>query len=77
MCLHFCHVSHTLAIRRTEELREWLKDRSRRTGLPVGRLIREKLETAKASDGNRRFEDLEGVFNGPPDLSSRKWYWRK
>jgi len=43
----------------------------------VGRLIREKLETAKASDGNRRFEDLEGVFNGPPDLSSRKWYWRK
>jgi hypothetical protein len=70
-------MSHTLTIRLTDELLQWLKDRSRRTGVPVGRLIREQLETAKASDGNQRFLDLAGVFNGPPDLSSRKGYSRK
>jgi hypothetical protein len=75
--LQYCNVSHTLTIRLTDELLKWLRDRSRRTGLPVGRLIREQLESAKANDGNQRFEDLAGVFNGPLDLSSRKGYSRK
>ena len=70
-------MSHTLTIRLTEELFNWLKDLSRRTGIPVGRLIREQLESAKAAGGHQRFLRHAGVFNGPSDLSSRKGYTRK
>ena len=70
-------MSHTLTIRLTEELLDWLRDLSRRTGLPIGRLIRQQLESAKASGGHQRFLRHAGVFDGPPDLSSRKGYSRK
>jgi predicted DNA-binding protein len=70
-------MSNTLTIRLTDDLLDWLRDRSRRTGVPVGRLIREQLESAKEIDTNQRFDDLVGVFNGPPDLSSRKGYSKK
>jgi hypothetical protein len=37
-------MSHTLTVRLTDEILDWLKETSRRTGIPVGRLIREQLE---------------------------------
>ena len=55
-------MSHTLTIRITDELLDWLKETSRRTGIPVGRLIREQLETAKAKGGKQRFLRHAGVI---------------
>jgi len=70
-------MSHTLTIRLTEELLSWLKEQSRRTGVPVGRLIREQLESAKASRGKQRFLRHAGAIKGgPSDLSSRKGFSR-
>ena len=67
-------MSHTLTIRLTEELMTWLKETSKQTGVPVGRLIRQQLESAKSEKGSRRFLRLAGAISGPPDLSSRKGF---
>lgn len=70
-------MSNTLTIRLTEELLAWLKDTARRTGIPVGRLIREQLESAKSHSGEQRFMRHAGTMSGPSDLSSRKGYSRR
>lgn len=71
-------MSHTLTIRITDELRDWLDETSRRTGIPVGRIIREQLETAKGQAGSQRFLRHAGAFEGgPKDVSSRKGFSRK
>ena len=75
--LHLCHMSHTLTIRLTEELLAWLKEVSRRTGLPVGRIIRQQLESAASEKGNQKFLRHAGRISGPPDLSSRKGFSRR
>jgi len=70
-------MSHTLTIRLTEELLAWLKEKSRRTGVPMGRLVREQLESAKSNGGKQRFLRHAGVIRGgPADLSSRKGFSR-
>jgi hypothetical protein len=56
---------------------EWLREISRVTGIPVGRLIREKLEEAKKQSGKQQFMRHAGTISGPPDLSARKGYSRK
>src|SRR5580704_15095743 len=78
----WCHMRPALmrpalTIRLTDELLAWLKEMSRRTGLPVGRIIRHQLEPAKAGKRNHGFQDFAGKINGPPDLSSRKGFSRK
>lgn len=70
-------MSNTLTIRLPEEMLKWLKETSRVTGIPVGRLIRDQLEAAKEQSGKQRFMRHAGTMNGPPDLSSRKGYSRK
>jgi Ribbon-helix-helix domain len=70
-------MSNTLTIRLPEEMLAWLKETSRQTGIPVGRLIREQLESAKAQGGKPPFMRHAGTMSGPPDLSSRKGYSRK
>jgi len=75
--LHYCRMSHTLTIRLTDELLKWLKDTSRRTGVPVGRIIREQLEAARESGGKQKFLRLAGAIDGPRDLSLRKGFSRK
>ena len=75
--LHYCQMSNTITIRLSDELLGWLERLSEQTGLPIGRLIRQQLESAKAASGQQRFLRHAGVFNGPPDLSSRKGYSRK
>lgn len=75
--LQSCRMSHTLTIRLTDELLVWLKETSRKTGIPVGRLVREQLETARSRAGNQRFLRHAGAIKGgPPDLSSRKGFSR-
>jgi len=71
-------MSNTLTIRLPEELLERLREKSRRTGLPVGRVVRESLETTLRSDVNQAWRKYAGILkDGPPDLSSRKGYSRK
>jgi hypothetical protein len=75
--LQYWRMSHTLTIRLTDELLDWLKETSRRTGIPVGRLVREQLEAAKTKGGKQRFLRHAGVIaGGPPDVSSRKGFSR-
>jgi predicted DNA-binding protein len=70
-------MSHRLTIRLTEDLLEWLKEQSRRTGVPVARLIRQLLEAAKSNVGEQRFLRHVGALrDGPADLSSRKGFSR-
>lgn len=76
--LRYCHMSHTLTIRLTDELLSWLKETSQRTGIPMGRLVREQLESAKSNVGKQRFlRHLGAIKGGPPDVSSRKGYSRE
>jgi len=70
-------MSHTLTIRLTEELAQWLAEVSRRTGLPVGRIIRQQLEIAKQQSGKQAFLRRAGEISGPPSLSSRKGFSRE
>jgi hypothetical protein len=67
-------MGHTLTIRLTDELLNWLKETSRITGIPMGRLIRDQLEVAKENSGKQRFLRHLGAIKGPPDLSSRKGF---
>ncbi|HEV2991114.1 MAG TPA: ribbon-helix-helix domain-containing protein [Candidatus Angelobacter sp.] len=70
-------MSHKLTIRLTDELLIWLKEASRRRGIPISRLVRWQLETAKANSGKQRFLRHAGVMTGGPrDISSRKGFSR-
>jgi predicted DNA-binding protein len=71
-------MSKTLTIRLPEEMIAWLKESSRATGIPLGRLIREQLESAKEQQGKQRFMRHAGAMKGgPPDLSSRLGFSRE
>ena len=69
-------MGQTLTIRLTDELRQWLQETSRKTGLPVGRLVREELEKAR-EQSEQRFLRRAGAIEGAPDLSSRKGFSRR
>jgi hypothetical protein len=76
--IQLSQMSHTLTIRLTDELLAWLKERSLRTGIPMGRLIRQQLESARSNGGKQRFlRHLGEISGGPPDLSSRKGFSRR
>jgi hypothetical protein len=71
-------MSNTLTIRLPDDLLDWLKETSQRTGIPMGRLVRQQLESAMANGGERRFMRYSGIIKGGPrDLSTRKGFSRK
>lgn len=71
-------MSNTLTIRLPEGLRRWLKETARKTGLPVGQIVRDQLERAKAEADDRPWMRLAGSIKGlPRDLSSRKGFSRR
>jgi hypothetical protein len=75
-------MSNTLTIRLPEELLERLKEKSRITGLPAGRLVRLSLEATLSDETEKAkpapWKKYAGILkDGPPDLSSRKGYSRK
>jgi predicted transcriptional regulator len=73
-------MSNTLTIRLSDELLDRLRLVARRTGLPVGRVVRESLETTlskEALDKEQPWMKYAGTVIGPPDLSSRKGFSRK
>jgi predicted DNA-binding protein len=65
-----------LTVRMPEELAEWLAETSRKTGIPVGRLIREHLEKARKEEGDPGFMRYAGTVRGSRDLSVRKGFSR-
>ena len=70
-------MSNTLTIRLPEEVLEKLKETSRRTGIPMGRLVRYSLETTLSQNKNNPLMKFAGVIKGgPKDLSSRKGFSR-
>jgi len=69
-------MSHTISIRLTPELAEWLETTARKTGVPQGRIVRQQLELAKAS-ADKPFMRLAGAVDGPRNLSRRKGFSNK
>jgi hypothetical protein len=75
-------MSNTLTLRLPEELLEQLRERARRTGLPMGQLVRHALETLFAEDrpvnGNQAWRKYVGIIKGGPrNVSTRKGFSRE
>jgi predicted transcriptional regulator len=69
-------MSHTISIRLTPELAEWLETTARKTGVPQGRIVRQQLELAKCA-ADKPFMQHAGAVDGPKDLSCRKEFSKK
>ena len=74
--LRLCHMGHTLTVRLTPELADWLLRTSARARVPQGRIVRDQLEKARASDKQPGYMRLAGSVAGARDLSSRKGFTR-
>ena len=71
-------MSNTLTIRLPEELLERLREKSRRTGLPLGRVVRQAVENALLQDELPAWKKYVGIIKGGPrNLSSRKGFSRE
>jgi predicted DNA-binding protein len=69
-------MSNTLTVRLPDDLLNRLKEKSRRTGLPLGRVVRESLESTLNNEIEPIWMKYAGTVNGPRNLSSRKGYSR-
>ncbi len=69
-------MSHTISVRLTNELAEWLQEAAGRSGVPQGRIIREQLEKLRAAQPAQPFLRLAGRVRGPKNLSARKGFSR-
>jgi hypothetical protein len=74
-------MSTTLTIRLSDEMAERLREKSRRTGLPVGRVVRQFVETGLSQDSptkdSQSWRKYVGIIKGGPrDVSSRKGFSR-
>lgn len=69
-------MSHTISVRLTPELSDWLERTAAETGLPQGRIVRDQLERARTEETEPAFMRLLGSVEGPRDLSSRKGFTR-
>ncbi len=71
-------MSNAITVRLPEDLAEWLADLSRRTGLPVSRIVREQLERARGEQHEKPYMKLAGKIKGlPRDLSMREGFGRR
>jgi len=69
-------MSHTISIRLTKELAEWLERTAAESGMAQGKLIRDQLEIARARSRTRPYMRLAGTVRGPANLSQRKGFSR-
>jgi Arc/MetJ-type ribon-helix-helix transcriptional regulator len=69
-------MSNTLTVRLPEQLIERLREKSRRTGLPVNRVVRQSLEKTLEESTEPAWMKYAGTMSGPKNLSSRKGYSR-
>jgi predicted DNA-binding protein len=71
-------MSNTVTIRLPEELLERLREKSRSTGLPLGRVVRQSLETTLGGEDSNPLLQFSGLIKGGPrNVSSRKGYSQK
>lgn len=75
--LRFWRMSHTITVRLTKDLAAWLEETASRSGRSQGQIVRDELNRARASKGDRSFMNLAGKVTGPADLSKRKGFSRK
>ena len=74
-------MSNTLTIRLPEDLLGRLREKARRTGLPMGRVVRQSLEISLAEDvpanKSQTWRNYVGIIKGGPrDVSTRKGFSR-
>jgi len=69
-------MGHTITVRLSRELAEWLEESARTAGVPQGRIVRAQLEKARAASGRQTFLKLAGSVRGARDLSARKGFSR-
>jgi len=69
-------MSNTLTIRLPEEMLEKLRETSRQTGIPLGRLVRQSLEATLSRDESPLLKFAGVIQGGPKNLSSRKGFSR-
>lgn len=77
--LQSIQMSNTLTVRLPQELLERLRRVARRTGLPVGRVVRQSLERTLSDDKNEEpawMKYAGSIKGGAPDVSSRKGFSR-
>jgi hypothetical protein len=67
-------MSQTITIRLSKEISAWLEETANRTGMAQGKIVRDLLEKAMATAGQRRFMRLAGSVRGPRNLSQRKGF---
>ena len=73
--IQFWQMSNTITVRLPDDLVEWLTDESRKTGMPVGRIVREHLERARVEKQEKPYMKLAGKIKGlPRDLSMREGF---
>jgi len=70
-------MGHTITVRLTRELADWLEEQATTTGVPQGKIVRDQLEKAKATCARQPFMRLAGRVRGPKDLSARKGFSRQ
>jgi predicted DNA-binding protein len=76
--LQFCHMGNTITVRLPQELIDRLRQKSRRTGLPVGRVVRQAVESSLSREEKNPLLEYAGVIKGGPrDVSSRKGFSRE
>jgi hypothetical protein len=69
-------MGHTITVRLTRDLAEWLERTAAETGRSQGQIIRDHLEQRRARKTGRTFMRLAGALKGPRNLSTRKGFSR-
>ena len=71
-------MGNTLTIRLPKELLDRLRRVSRQSGLPVGRVVRQSLETTLSQEEKNPLLKFAGLIKGGPrNVSSRKGFSRE
>jgi len=70
-------MGNTITVRLPQELIDRLRKKSRRTGLPVGRVVRQAVETSLDTEESNPLLEFAGLIKGGPrEVSSRKGFSR-
>lgn len=71
-------MGNTITIRVPKNLADWLQQKSRRTGISQGQIVREQLERVRRGDKDtKKFMRLAGsIRGGARDLSTKKGFAR-
>ena len=69
-------MGNTLTLRLPQDLRDWLEEQSRITGLPKSSIVRDQLQIARTRQARQPFMDLVGKFEGHPGSSQKRGFTR-